>query len=170
MWLLGEVNVTQPIKDYEQQLSLLCQQIPLARKLGLSVIVHGQGPDSLVIVLEELVAALSRIHWLLIHCFDGSLKLAHHFLAHFPNNVFSIGGLVCHNKLELHQVTTALDLNQLVVQIDSPFLPPPGTPSKRNHPWNVYQVMKEVSFSKNVPPRVIIDATWHNVKWLFSLA
>ncbi len=166
---LGEVGLTLPAEDKDQQLSLLRQQLPLAQKLRLPVVVHGQGPDSLQLVLEELSAILPRSHRLLIHCFDGNLELAHQFLARFPNTIFSIGGLIFKDKPALRQVTTALDLDRLVVETDAPFLPPPGTPPKRNHPWNVYQVVREVSVIKNVPPRIIIDATRRNVEWLFRL-
>ena len=126
-------------------------------------------PDSLATVPEELAAILPRSHQLLIYCFDEPLVLTHQFLAHFSNTIFNIGGLIFKDKPDLHQAVTALNLDRPVVETDAPFLPPLGTPPKRKHHWNVYQIIREMSVIKNVPPRVIINATRRNVKWLFCL-
>ena len=123
----------------------------LAKELGLPVVVHCQGPGTYKVMLAALKRHLPRSHHLQLHSFTSSSAIVQSYLADFPNMRFSLGGLLFH-RADLDEMVQSLDLAQILLETDAPYLAPPGTPFHRNHIWNVFKVGERVAELKNVPP------------------
>ncbi len=153
-------------RDVQQ--AVFRRQLLLAREANLPVIIHCRDawPDCLRILEESWrPSVLGGI----FHCFTGSLGDAQRgldmgFLVSFSCNV-------TYPKMShLLQVAAALPLERLLLETDSPFLPPQAIRGKRNEPANVVEVARALSNVRNLPPEEIARATAENFRRFFRLA
>ncbi|MGB7083085.1 MAG: TatD family hydrolase, partial [Candidatus Acidiferrales bacterium] len=59
---------------------------------------------------------------------------------------------------------------RILLETDSPFLPPQAIRGKRNEPSNVIEVARALSNVRNLPPEEIALATAENFRRFFRLA
>lgn len=154
-------------RDVQQ--SVFRRQLSLAREANLPVIIHCRDawPDCLRIFDEEnwRAANLGGV----FHCFTGSLANALRgldmgFLVSFSCNV------TYPKMAHLLQTAAALPLDRILLETDSPFLPPQAIRGKRNEPANVVEVARALSNVRNLPPEEIARATADNFLRFFRLA
>ena len=69
----------------------------------------------------------------------------------------------------LEETVQALELQDMVLETDAPYQSPPQVPRHKNHPRNVFKIARYVAELKNVPVRVVIDATRHTAERLFRI-
>ncbi len=166
---IGEMGLTLPLGNSDDQFALLARLLPMARRTGLPVVVHCQGPSTYDQMLVLLKKHLWKYHKIQLHSFEGDSATVNSYVAAFPNTVFSIGGLIFHANADKLLVIRGIELHRIVLETDSPFLAPPGTPHHRNHPWNVHRIAREVGRLKNLPTRVVAEAAQRNAEWFFGL-
>ena len=127
MVAIGEMGLTLPLANSKDQFALLVWLLPLARKTRLSIVIHCQGPSTYNRMLVLLKQNLRKHHKIQIHSFDGDSSTMHSYVAAFPT-VFSIGGLIYHAGAHKLLAVWAIELHHILLEMDSPFLAPPGTP------------------------------------------
>ena len=127
-------RVFSPIPD---QLTNLRRNLRLAVDLGRPVILHCRSAlgqrDAQDALLTELTAMNAGRPRIVVHSFSGPLDYARAMLD--LGAMISFSGLVFRKGEEASaEVAAITPLDRLLVETDSPFLAPPGTPKSRNEP------------------------------------
>ncbi|MEX2144061.1 MAG: TatD family hydrolase [Anaerolineales bacterium] len=157
----------------EKQREVFQQQLILAAKLDLPVIVHNrEAGNDVVMMLTEWQAELVRINSALaarpgvLHSFSAECELAQKALA--VNFFIGLTGpLTFKNAKELQTLATELPLDKLLVETDSPFLSPHPERGQRNEPAKVRMVAEKLAELKKMVFDEIAAATTANARALF---
>lgn len=113
----------------EVQKRIFREQIRLAKKVGLPIVIHNRDAhlDILTILKEEAAAEVGGI----MHCFSGSWETAKQCLA--MNFYISFGGPVTFkNAKQPKEVLAQVPLDRLLLETDAPYLTPHPYRGKRN--------------------------------------
>ena len=112
-----------------EQTDALMQQIEWASETGLPLAIHSRSAfDELYSVMESYSSkGLSGV----FHCFSGSEEQARKLLT-FDGFCLGIGGVVTYRKSLLPAVLASVPLERIVLETDSPYLPPVPYRGKRN--------------------------------------
>lgn len=154
----------------EAQRKLFQIQIELAKKLNLPLIVHcrDSGSTSSPSSTWDEVLEMTKNSFGIYHCYSGlpqtTLKvLDTRFLVSFACNI-------TYPKNDyLLAAIKLLPLERIVLETDSPFLPPQNSRGKRNEPSNVMEAAKIVAQVKNITTEEVARQTTANVVNLLSV-
>lgn len=103
-----------------------------------------------------------------VHCFSGNLEEAQAFID--LGQLISFTNMLTYPKNEaLRQVAKSLPLTKLLIETDSPFLPPQELRGKRNDPHQVVEVAKVLAQLKDVTLEKVMQQTTENAVALFGL-
>lgn len=152
----------------EAQQRVFRRQLELARSARLPVILHCRDawPDALDILAADWAATgLGGI----FHCFTGTIEQARRgiemgFLVSFAGNLTYPGAAA------LRTVARGVSSDRLLVETDSPFLPPQGRRGQRNEPAFVVEVAKTLGSVRDLSAEEIARITSANLRRLFRLA
>lgn len=158
----------------ETQQSIFRQQLELATRLNLPVIIHNRDADDdiLDIIQEwqhELIHKSSRLIDCpgVIHSFSGDINFAMAVVSlHFKLGID--GPVTYHNSQLLQTVVSSLPLQNLFIETDAPFLTPQPLRGKRNEPANVRIVAEKISALKDEPLDKVIAITTTGADRLFG--
>lgn len=146
----------------EDQKRIFVEQIELAKKYNLPVVVHSrESIQDCFNILKEY-----KIHGV-IHCFSGSIEMAREFIK--IGFKIGIGGVLTFKNSKLYQVIEQIDLKDILLETDSPYLTPEPFRGKKNDPSNVYFVAKKISEIKNIDIKEVISITTNNAIELFDI-
>ncbi len=159
----------------KENLGILCA---MALKFGKPVIVHcrprsGEQPEQIVKdCIEEMRKILPAQHPVHIHCFSGGVLEYNLWHAAFSKSYFGISALlfggVGVKRQALEKVVSNLSLDELLLETDSPYLPPPGV-SVANHPWAVGKVAERVSQLMRVSKSLVLEVARRNACLFYGL-
>ncbi len=164
---IGEIGL-----DYYRDLSpravqrrAFREQIALAQKLNLPIIVHNRdSTDDLLAVLRELSSSYRGV----IHSFLGSTAQADAFLS--LGFHLGIGGPITFTKTDdLREAVRHVPLEKILLETDCPYLSPVPHRGKRNEPAYVKHVAEAVSKIKEIPTQKVEQVTTENATRLFRL-
>jgi TatD DNase family protein len=153
----------QPI-DQEKQKEVFRFQLELAKAAGKPIIIHAR--DSWV----DLIPLLKEIkpNSGLIHSWTGGLKEA--------NEIFNLGlhisfsGMLTYPANDhIRAVAAMAPAERILVETDSPFLPPQALRGQRNEPGNVRMVAEKLAEIRGVSLEEIASITTANARRLFNL-
>jgi TatD DNase family protein len=161
----------------DAQVAAFRAQLALADRVGLPVIVHDR--EAHEDTMTELRAwssdaslggkAALRGRLGVLHCFSGETAMAEELLA--MGFLVSFAGPISYPKsIRLADLAMNLPLSSMVVETDSPFLPPQPWRGKRNEPAYVTAVAEKIAELRHVPYEVVAQATTANAKRLFGLS
>lgn len=164
VYAIGEIGLDYYwVKDNkEEQKKLFISQIKLANKYNLPVIVHSRDSiqDCLNIIKENRCRGI-------IHCFSGSYEMAKEFIKY--GFKLGIGGVLTFKNSKLSEVIKKIDLKDIVLETDSPYLTPEPYRGKTNDPSNVYYVAKKISEIKEIDIEKVIKQTTQNAIDIFDI-
>ena len=150
---VGEIGLDYfvPGLDAERQQRFYREQLALARRFDLPVILHvRRSADQLLKVLRQV-----KVRGGIAHAFNGSLQQAQAFVA--LGFKLGFGGAVTYDRaLQLRRLATELPLGSLVMETDSPDIPPhwlyttaaeraQGQPQGRNTPAELPRIAQVVA-------------------------
>lgn len=128
---VGEVGIDLYWDDTrkKEQIDAFCTQIEWAAELGLPLAIHSRNAfDELYDVMDSYRGrGLTGV----FHCFSGSEEEAQKLLS-FDGFYLGIGGVVTYKKSTLPSVLESVPLERIVLETDSPYLPPVPFRGKRN--------------------------------------
>ena len=162
---IGEIGLDYYwVKDNkEKQIELFKKQLDLATKYNKPVIIHSR--DSIQNVFDILKEYKLKGS---IHCFNSSLEMSKEFIK--IGYKIGVGGVVTFkNAKKLQDIVKELDLKDILLETDSPFLTPEPYRGKRNEPSYVYHVAKRISELKNIEVDEVISITGENAIKEFDL-
>ena len=150
----------------DDQRAAFREQVRLARRRGLPVVVHDRDAhdEVLSILSEENAGEVGGI----IHCFSGDLAMARRALA--MNFLVSIPGAITYKGSEKQvEAVRALPLDRLLIETDCPFLAPVPHRGRPNEPSYVPLVAAKVAEIKGVSVEDVARTTTVNALRLFRI-
>lgn len=164
VFAIGEIGLDYYwVKDNKDiQKDLFIKQIELAKKYNLPIVVHTRDSiqDTFDILKEYRVKGV-------IHSFSGSVEMAKEFIKY--GYKLGIGGVLTFKNSKLYEVIEKINLDDIVLETDSPYLTPEPYRGKQNNPFNIYYVAKKISEIKNISIEEVIKITTNNAKSLFDI-
>ena len=162
---IGEIGLDYYwVKDNkEEQKELFKKQLDLAKKYNKPVIIHSR--DS----IKDTYDILKKYNLKgTIHCFSSSLEMAKEFIK--LGYKIGIGGvLTFKNSLKLQEIVKEIDLKDILLETDSPYLSPEPFRGKKNDPSKTIYVAQKISELKNVNIEEVLRQTANNASSLFDL-
>ena len=150
----------------EQQALAFRKQVEWAKKLNLPIVIHARDAfDEIFEILDEInTPELSGI----FHCFTGNLEQASHIL-NYGNFKLGIGGVLTYKKAEIDKLIANIDLKNLVLETDAPYLPPVPFRGKRNESSYILHIAEKLADVYGVSLKEIEQQTTQNALELFKL-
>lgn len=149
---------------WEQQKEALMIQIGWAKKYSLPIVLHcRESLDPTLEIIETLQDGnLSGV----FHCFSGNADQAERISK--LGFYIGIGGVATFKKGGLDEVLPKVDLKNIVLETDSPYLAPVPHRGKRNEPSYIPLVASKISEFMKIPVAEIQDQTTKNALDLFK--
>ncbi len=147
----------------EKQIYVFENMLALAKKYNLPVIVHCRQAikDTYELLKKYKVTGI-------LHCFSGSAESAKEFIK--LGFLIGIGGVVTFkNAKEIKDVVIKIDLSNISLETDSPYLSPEPFRGKVNVPKNVIHVARKIAELKSVSLEEVLEVTSSNVTSKFDL-
>ena len=148
----------------EEQKAALLIQVDWAKKYNLPLILHCR--KALDLVIEMMEKEYDENLKGIFHCFDGNFFQAKK-ISEIPNFKMGIGGNITYKKSTLPEVLENIDLQHIVLETDSPYLPPTPHRGKRNESSYLTLVAQKLAEIKGVGLREIARITNENAKEIF---
>lgn len=162
----------------ERQEDVYRRQLQLARAHGLPVVLHvRKSADRLLKYLREVAGphkhGQGRFRWQgIAHAFNGSEVQAAEFI-HLGFKLGFGGAVTFERALQLRHLARTLPLESLVLETDSPDMPPhwvyttaaqraAGQPPGRNGPQELPRIAHCIAELRGMTPQALADAAWHN--------
>jgi TatD DNase family protein len=148
----------------EQQIAFR-RQIQLAKKHQLPIVIHCR--DAFDEVFEVLEQEKSADLFGIFHCFSGTYEQALQALSY--NMKLGIGGVVTFKNGKIDQFIHQIDIHQIVLETDAPYLAPVPYRGKRNESSYLVQVIEKLSLLYGVSTEEIARITTENSKAIFGI-
>ncbi len=148
----------------DAQIDLFCRQIEIALEFDKPIVVHSRDAvnDTYEIIKKYGIGSKTDIH-----CFSSSLEMAYEFVK--LGCKLGIGGvLTFKNALKLKDVVSNIDLSNLLLETDSPYMSPVPLRGKRNEPYNILYVAEEIARIKGISLDEVLKITKKNSYDLFD--
>ena len=150
-------------ENKEKQIYVFENMLALAKKYNLPVIVHCRQAikDTYELLKKYKVNGI-------LHCFSGSVESAKEFIK--LGFLIGIGGVVTFkNAKEIKEIVKEIDLSNISLETDSPYLSPEPLRGKVNVPKNIIYVARKIAELKSVSLKEVLEVTSSNVTSKFDL-
>ena len=161
---VGEIGLdyywTKENKDKQKE--LFEYQLALAERVNKPVIIHSREAtqDTIDILKKYKVTGV-------IHSFSGSYETACIYIK--MGYLLGINGVITFKNCNLKDVVEKLDLGNIVLETDSPYLTPVPYRGKRNDPSHVWEIAEYIANLKGVSVEELSKETNGNVARCFDI-
>ena len=142
---IGEIGLDYYwVKDNkDKQKELFEYQLKLAEKYNIPVIIHSREAtqDTIDILKKYNVKGI-------IHSFSGSYEVAQIYIK--MGFLLGINGVITFKNCNLKDVIEKIDVSNIVLETDSPYLTPVPNRGKRNDPTKVMDIAKFIADIKGI--------------------
>lgn len=164
---IGEIGIDLywEQKFVEEQKEAFRHQIKLAKSHSLPIVIHVRNSFEEVhaIVKEEQDGNLNGI----FHCFTGSIEEAQKVTD--VGFYMGIGGVVTFKNSSLDKVIKSVDIKNLVLETDSPYLAPVPKRGRRNESAYLAFVAQKVAEIYDISVEEVAEITSANARQLFGI-
>jgi len=150
----------------DKQIIAFKRQISWAKKYKLPIIIHAR--ESYNEIFEVLETENDEKLTGIFHCFTGGNEEAQKIL-NLKGFKLGIGGVITYKTSNLCEVIKDIDLKHIVLETDSPFLPPMPHRGKRNESLYVINVAQKIAEIKNISLQTVAEITTANALQLFKI-
>ncbi|BDV02118.1 MAG: hydrolase TatD [Candidatus Hepatoplasma vulgare] len=164
---LGEIGLDYhyPPFDKERQKFVFKEQIELAKKLSLPIIIHAR--DSIDDVYEIIKDYPNQKF--LLHSWGIKLEDSKKFLD-LKNTWYGFNGVITFSSTKyLTEILQKIPLNRIMFETDSPFLTPVPFRGKKNSPYNVKLVYEYFSKIRNIKEEELEKIVLDNFSVFFNI-
>jgi TatD DNase family protein len=148
----------------EEQKSAFSQQVNWAKELNLPIVIHARE------AFQEIFDILDVLHddrlRGIFHCFTGDADQAKKALS-YKGFKLGIGGVLTYKKAELDKVLENIDLRNIVLETDSPYLPPVPYRGKRNESSYLVHIAEKLADVYQISLKEVEEITTNNTFELF---
>lgn len=150
----------------DQQAEALRLQLTWAKELRLPVVIHAREAfDEIFEVVDELNdESLTGV----FHCFTGTVDQAKK-IEEYGGFKLGIGGVLTYKKSGLDEVIKEIPMDMLILETDSPYLPPTPHRGKRNESSYLLHIAEKLADVKGMTLKEVAEITTANAKNLFKL-
>jgi len=147
----------------EKQREIFKRQLDIATKYNKPIVVHSrEAIQDTYDILKEYKLKGS------LHCFSSSLEMAKEFIK--LGYKIGVGGTVTFkNSKKLQEIVKEINIKDILLETDSPYLSPEPFRGKRNNPSNTYYVALKIAKLKDIEIKEVLDITSKNAIQLFDL-
>lgn len=146
----------------EAQIALFEQQLALAEKNNMPVVIHSRDAT------EDTINTLKKYKVKgVIHCFSGSLEVAEIYIR--MGFKLGIGGVVTFSNSNLYKVVEKIGLPNIVLETDSPYLAPVPYRGKQNSSKYVPVIAQKIADILGLSLEEVASVTTSNACELFDL-
>ncbi|MFC1847061.1 TatD family hydrolase, partial [Chloroflexota bacterium] len=171
---VGELGLDyhyQPV-NREEQIKVMRWQLEMAQRLDLPLVIHCRdAEEDMLKILTEWISAYRKGNDNpigVLHCFSGDLETANKYLE--LGFYISVGAYIGYpSSKQLHNAIRAIPLDRLMLETDSPFLPPQPYRGQRNEPSYIPSVLETLADITGVEKEIIARETTQNAERLFQL-
>lgn len=164
---IGEIGL-----DYHYDLSprdvqreVFIDQINLAREMDVPIVIHTrEAMEETYEILEKHAKGMK----VLLHCYTGSIEMARKYLK--LGYKLALGGaLTFKNAKNTVDIAKEVDLKDLLIETDSPYMTPVPYRGKRNDPRKVVLVAEKLAEIKGISTEEVLEATKKNAFEFFGV-
>ena len=161
---VGEIGLdyywTKETRDKQKE--LFEYQLALAERVNKPVIIHSREAtqDTIDILKKYKVTGV-------IHSFSGSYETACIYIK--MGYLLGINGVITFKNCNLKDVVEKLDLGNIVLETDSPYLTPVPYRGKRNDPSHVWEIAEYIANLKGVSVEELSKETNGNIARCFDI-
>ena len=145
----------------DKQKKCFIEQIELANELNLPVVIHNRNSD------KDMYEILNKFRPKgVIHCFSSNIDFAKKIID--LGIIISFTGIITFKNSHLNEVIQNINLEDFMLETDSPYLTPEPFRGKRNEPKNVSYIAEKIASIKNISIDETIYHTTQNALNLFD--
>ncbi|PJC85183.1 hydrolase TatD [Vibrio sp. HA2012] len=150
---------------FSEQKEAFIAQLNWAKDMGLPVVIHTRDSidATLSLLRQEQNGQLTGV----FHCFGGSTEEAKAITD--LGFHLGLGGVTTFKNGGMDKVIPHLDMRNIILETDSPYLAPTPHRGKRNEPAYTALVQHRVAELKEISPEEVDKITTENAKRLFRL-
>ncbi len=150
----------------KEQEDAFIQQVKWAKELKLPIVIHARDAfQEIFNIVDDLIDEnLTGV----FHCFTGNLEQANHILR-YKNFKLGIGGVLTYKKAELDKVLENISIEHLVLETDSPYLPPTPHRGKRNESSYLLHVAEKLADVYSISLKEVEEITTKNALEIFKI-
>lgn len=150
-----------------EQAEAFRRQVNWAKELNLPIVIHARDAfDEIFAIVDELNdERLTGV----FHCFTGTLEQAKK-IQNYGGFKLGIGGVLTYKKAGLDEVLTQIELSELILETDSPYLPPTPHRGKRNESAYLLHIAEKLADVKGIRLSEVAKVTTKNAHELFKLS
>ena len=140
------------------------RQIDLALKYKLPIVIHSSNSfDKIFKIIDDFKNSNLKG---IFHCFTGTIAQANKVI----NLGFKlgIGGIITFKNSDLDNTIRYVDLKNIVLETDSPYLAPVPYRGKRNESSYLYYIAKKIAEIKNISIEKVAEITTNNANEVFK--
>lgn len=161
---IGEIGLDYYwVKDNkEKQIELFRKQLAIAEEFNVPVIIHSRDAtlDTINILKEYKVKGV-------IHSFSGSYETACIYIK--MGFLLGINGVITFKNCNLKEVLKKIDLSNIVLETDSPYLTPVPFRGEKNDSSHINDIALFICNLKNVSMSFLAQVTNTNVRKCFDI-
>ena len=161
---IGEIGLDYHYPDYDKksQIELFKRQLDVAVQNNKPIIVHSRD------AIQETFDILSMYRLKgSIHAYSGSIEMANMFTS--LGYYIGVGGVCTYtNAKNIVKVIENIDLAYILLETDSPYLPPVPFRGKKNTPEYIPIIAKRISEIKEIDVEEVKEVTTANASRLFD--
>ncbi len=149
-----------------EQKKVLIEQFIIASAYHLPLVIHSRKslPDLLALIKEYAYLHLSGV----FHCFPGNINEAKILIN--AGFYLGIGGVVTYKNATMAAVVQHFPLEHILLETDSPYLPPVPYRGKRNESSYIPVIASKIAEIKNIPIEEVAAVTTQNAISLFHMS
>ena len=160
---IGEIGLDYHYgTDKEKQKKLFKEQLKIAQRLNLPVVIHSRDATKDTIDILKMFNVSG-----VIHCFSGSLETANIYIS--MGYKLGIGGVLTFKNSKLYRVIENINLENIVLETDSPYLTPEPYRGKTNSSKYIPIIAKKLAEIKKVSIEEVAKITTNNAYLIFDL-
>lgn len=148
-------------ENKDKQKQLFKDMLSLAKEVKLPVVIHSRDAfqDTYDILKESNVTGV-------IHCFSGNIENARKYIN--LGFYLGIGGVLTFKNTNLKEVIKNIDLKNIVLETDSPYLAPVPYRGIQNSPKYIPIIAKEISSLKDISIEEVAKITTETAQNIFQ--
>ena len=163
---IGEIGLDYhyDLSPRDVQIMRFRQQMELAKKVGLPVIIHEREACAPVLEIVKSFPGLLGVY----HCFSGSWEIAREILDMGWYLSFT-GVITFKNARRALEVIEKMPLDRIMIETDSPYLAPEPVRGRRNDSRNLVHICLRAAEAKGISPEMMAEITMENGRRFFGI-
>ena len=165
--MIGEIGMDfyWDLTFIEQQEKAFLAKLAFAKKYNLPICIHSRNSkDNSQNAIIRCIELIEQFGWKdligIFHCFSGNLEEAKRVIS--LNFLLGIGGVATFKNGGMDKILPEIDLKNIVLETDSPYLAPVPHRGKRNEVAYIDLVAKRIAEIQHVDYQVVMKQTTEN--------